>query len=101
MKREFFKNWKSKEMSKRLLIILVGLVIILLPISFIATLIIGSGEILSQYVIGAFSLASVAVGFYFWKAKNENLHKYATKYSDCESNYIEKLRDTIKESYNE
>lgn len=24
----------------------------------------------------AFSLVSIAVGFYYWKAKNENLHKY-------------------------
>jgi hypothetical protein len=25
---------------------------------------------------GVFSLATIAVGFYYWKAKAENMHKY-------------------------
>lgn len=100
-KEEFMKNWKSKEMSKRLLIIVIALVLVLLPIAFLTAIITGSDNVMSQYIIGAFGLASIAVGFYFWKAKNENLHKYANKYSEDEATYLKKLNEAIEEVYNE
>lgn len=31
---------------------------------------------LVTFIDGTFKLATIAVGFYYWKAKCENLHKY-------------------------
>lgn len=92
---ELFKNWKHKEMSKRLLIIILALIFILLPIIVVASLVLGDASILKEYVIGAFSLGSVAFGFYFWKAKNENIHKYAKEESETEKAYTQKLIDEL------
>lgn len=33
-------------------------------------------EPLVRYIEGTFALTSISVGFYYWKAKAENLHKY-------------------------
>lgn len=93
--KKFIESWKRKEMSKRLLIVILGIVILLFPVSIIVSCVVGDATPMREYIIGAFSLVSIAVGFYFWKAKNENLHKYATKYSDAEKEIIEKLNDAI------
>ena len=71
-----FKKLKNYEMSKRIIYVLAYLIFALLPIVLIVSLVTGDTSALSQYVIGVFGLATVAVGFYYWKAKNENLHKY-------------------------
>lgn len=68
-----FIHW---EYSKKLLFMVWGLIIVLLPICTIASVIVADISPLREYVIGAFSLATVSHGFYYWKAKNENLHKY-------------------------
>ena len=67
------KKW---EYSKRLLFMVWILLIILLPICIVTSVIISDISPIREYVIGAFSLASISHGFYYWKAKNENLHKY-------------------------
>lgn len=72
-KHFMFKHW---EYSKKLLCIVWILIVILLPVSIAATFICNDTALLREYIIGAFALASVSHGFYYWKAKNENLHKY-------------------------
>ena len=70
---EKFKKW---EYSKKLLVVTWLLLIVLLPICVNASIRCNDISPLREYVIGAFSLAGIAHGFYYWKAKNENLHKY-------------------------
>lgn len=70
------KKLLKYEMSKRILYVIAILVIVLLPLVVIVSLATGDSSSLREYVIGVFALASVATGFYYWKAKNENLHKY-------------------------
>lgn len=72
MKKDITK-W---EYSKKLLYMVWVLIIVLLPISIVATFVCDDISLLREYIIGAFSLATVSHGFYYWKAKNENLHKY-------------------------
>ena len=64
------------EYSKKLLFMVWALIIILLPVCVNASIRCNDISPLREYVIGAFSLASISHGFYYWKAKNENLHKY-------------------------
>lgn len=71
-----FRKLKNMEMSKRILYVLGYLIAVLLPLVVVVSLVTKDASALSQYVVGVFALASVAVGFYYWKAKNENLHKY-------------------------
>ena len=71
-----FKKLLKYEMSKRILYVVALLVLALLPVVVVVSLVTGDSSSLTQYVIGVFAVASVATGFYFWKAKNENLHKY-------------------------
>ena len=64
------------EYSKKLLYLAWLLIIILLPVSIITSILTNDISPIREYVIGAFGLATIAHGFYYWKAKNENLHKY-------------------------
>lgn len=68
-----FSKW---EYSKKLLYATWILIWVLLPICVTASIVVADISPLREYVIGAFSLASISHGFYYWKAKNENLHKY-------------------------
>lgn len=92
-----FRKLKNMEMSKRILYVLGYLIAVLLPLVVIVSLVTKDTSSLTQYVIGVFALASVAVGFYYWKAKNENLHKYAKTDSDSEKAYIDRLLRELKE----
>lgn len=92
-----FEKLKKYEMSKRILYILGILIFVLFPVVVIVSLLTGDVSPLVQYVIGVFALASVSVGFYYWKAKNENLHKYAKTDSDSEKAYIDRLLRELKE----
>lgn len=84
-------KWNRLEMSKRLLIVALAIVIAAFPVVILATILTGTTGALEQYIIGSFGLASVAYGFYFWKAKNENLHKYSKKDSDSEKMWVDRL----------
>lgn len=70
---EKIKKW---EYSKKLLYLVWLLIVVLLPICTALSLTCNDISPMREYVIGAFSLASISHGFYYWKAKNENLHKY-------------------------
>lgn len=64
------------EFSKRLLIFL-ELFIFMTFILVCITVFKGMIEGLVAWLSGLYGLASIAFGFYYWKAKNENLNKYA------------------------
>lgn len=64
------------EYSKKLLFLVWVLIAVLLPVSIITSVLTNDISPIREYVIGAFSLATISHGFYYWKAKNENLHKY-------------------------
>lgn len=64
------------EYSKKLLFLVWVLIAVLLPVSIITTILTSDISPIREYVIGAFGLATISHGFYYWKAKNENLHKY-------------------------
>ena len=81
------KNLKNMEFSKRLLLFVQGLIIALFILTAVATFK-GYVDALVALITGVFSLASIAFGFYFWKAKAENIRKYAKKLSPEE---IEKV----------
>lgn len=70
------KNLKSIEFSKRLLLFIEILVLLCFCLTTAAVLM-GNAEPLTALITGVFSLAATAFGFYFWKAKNENIRKYA------------------------
>ena len=71
---------KRMEFSKKLLVFIEGLVIALFILTCIAVFK-GDASALVALITGVFSLASIAFGFYFWKAKAENIRKYAKKLS--------------------
>lgn len=71
---------KRMEFSKKLLVFIEGLVISLFILTCIAVFK-GDASALVALITGVFSLASIAFGFYFWKAKAENIRKYAKKLS--------------------
>ena len=87
---------KKLEMSKLIIYGIALLIVILLPVVIIVSCVTGDTQPLTNYVIGVFGLASIAVGFYYWKAKNENLNKYAKKY--LKAGYISEFSEHIKES---
>lgn len=69
------KNILKKDTSKIILIMLSIYIGILTPfVLFIALL--GFYEPLTRMIEGTFALSSIAVGFYYWKAKCENMHKF-------------------------
>lgn len=88
------KNLKNAEFSKKLLVFIEFLIIALFVLVTIATFK-GLVDALVALVTGVFSLASFAFSFYFWKAKNENIRKYAKKadYEDIEK--IVRIYDSI------
>ena len=70
------KNLKNAEFSKKLLVFVEALILVLFILVTIATFK-GLVDALVAMITGVFSLATIAFGFYFWKAKNENIRKYA------------------------
>ena len=70
------KKLKNVEFSKRLLAFIEVLVLLCFCLTAAAVLM-GDATALVALITGVFSLASVAFGFYFWKARSENIRKYA------------------------
>ena len=62
-------------MSKKILYILLLMTLLLIFIAS-ALAFLGNATPFEICVTGTFSLTSVSVGFYYWKAKAENLHKF-------------------------
>lgn len=66
---------RKHETSKVILIALYSSVGIMIPIVVILAFM-GVSSPLEITLTGLFSLSSIATGFYYWKAKAENMHKY-------------------------
>ena len=88
------KNLKNAEFSKKLLVFIEFLIIALFALVAIATFK-GLVDALVAMVTGVFTLASFAFGFYFWKAKNENIRKYAKRADPEDIEKIVKIYDSI------
>lgn len=69
------KRTLKKDTSKIILILLSIYIGMLTPFVLVIALF-GYYEPLTRMIEGTFALTSIAVGFYYWKAKCENLHKY-------------------------
>ena len=70
------QNLKKKiEMSKLILYALFLLIIVMIVVSMVLAFL-GVATSYEIAMTGVFSLATIAVGFYYWKAKAENMHKY-------------------------
>ena len=70
------KNLKNAEFSKKLLYFVTDM-IVLTFVAVVISMFLGMSEPLVVFITGLFSLATIAFGFYYWKAKNENIRKYA------------------------
>lgn len=70
------KNLKNAEFSKKLLCFVTDM-IVLTFVAVVISIFLGMSEPLVVFITGLFSLATIAFGFYYWKAKNENIRKYA------------------------
>ena len=70
------KRLKNAEYSKKLLVF-VELLIIAVFVLVCVSVFMGDSSPLVALITGTFTLASLSFGFYYWKAKNENIRKYA------------------------
>jgi formate hydrogenlyase subunit 3/multisubunit Na+/H+ antiporter MnhD subunit len=61
----------------------------------------GDASALVALITGVFSLASLAFGFYYWKAKNENIRKYAEKIDKKDINKVVAMYDAIMNEDNQ
>ncbi len=67
---------KKIETSKLLLWVLLSGLGIITICTLVYTFCWSDSSPLVTLIDGITKLSTIAVGFYFWKAKNENLHKY-------------------------
>lgn len=88
------ENLKKAEWSKKLLVFIELLIVATFVLVMIAT-IQGDASALVALITGVFSLASLAFGFYYWKAKNENIRKYAKEIDKKDINKIVAVYDAI------
>ena len=88
------KNLKNAEFSKKLLVFVEVLIVALFILVTIATFK-GLVDALVAMITGVFSLATIAFGFYFWKAKNENIRKYAKNVPFEDIEKIEKMYNAV------
>lgn len=84
---------KNAEWSKKLLVFIECLILITFCL-VVAAVIMGDASALTAFITGVFSLASLAFGFYYWKAKNENVRKYA-KLSEEDAEKVRKIAQEI------
>ena len=74
--RKIKRTKKKTEMSKKLLIVSDIIAAATAAGTFAAVFVLRDASPLAYLIPAVFGLASVAHGFYFWKAKAENLHKF-------------------------
>ena len=92
---------RNAEWSKKLLVFIE--VLILLTFCLVtASVIMGDASPLTAFITGVFSLASLAFGFYYWKARSENIRKYAKTLNEEQIDQVMKLAASIfKEEHND
>lgn len=64
-----------KEFSKKILYVVFVCTIIIVALSFVLMWKTGDLSPLSYIITGVFAEVAAATGFYYWKAKNENMLK--------------------------
>ena len=89
-----FKRLKNAEWSKKLLVF-VEILILLTFCVVVAAVIMGDATALTAFITGVFSLASIAFGFYYWKARSENIRKYAKNVTAEDIDKLNKLYEKI------
>lgn len=89
-----FENLKKAEFSKKLLYFVTDM-IVLTFVAVVISVFLGMSEPLVVFITGLFSLATIAFGFYYWKAKNENIRKYAEKIDKKDINKVVAMYDAI------
>ena len=85
---------KNAEWSKKLLIFIECLILLTFCL-VCAAVIAGDASALVAFITGVFSLASLAFGFYYWKARSENIRKYAKTLNDEQIDQVMKLASAI------
>jgi len=75
---------KNIETSKKLTGFAVAMVIFITIVTVIAVFVLEDVTPLEFLITGIFGLASASFGFYFWKAKNENIAKYGNNVEEPE-----------------
>ena len=93
IKYAHYHKKRSKETSKKLLVFTVAMVILITIVTVIAVFVLSDATPLEYLIGGIFGLASTSFGFYFWKAKNENIAKYG--------NNVTGVEDDIEVCYNQ
>lgn len=84
------KNLKNAEYSKKLLVFIEALIIAVFVLVCVSVFM-GDSSPLTALITGTFTLASLAFGFYYWKAKNENIRKYAKSLSKDQIDQVIKI----------
>lgn len=87
------KKKRSKETSKILLRVLLFMCGVVSVSTLIYTFIAHDSMPLVTLIERLFALASIAVGFYYWKAKNENLHKYKQDHKIGDIDYEDEVHE--------
>lgn len=85
---------KNAEFSKKLLVFVEVLVLLCFCLTA-ASVLMGDSDPLTALITGVFSLASLAFGFYFWKARSENIRKYAKTVTHEDAVKLAKMYDKI------
>ena len=88
------KRLKNAEFSKKLLVFIEVLVLLCFCL-VAASVIMGDSSPLESLIVGVFSLASLAFGFYFWKARSENIKKYAKTLNNEQIDQVMRLAEAI------
>ena len=88
------KNLKNAEYSKKLLVFIEVLIIAVFVLVCVSVCM-GDSSPLTALITGTFSLASLSFGFYYWKAKNENIRKYAKSLNNDQIDQCVKIASTL------
>ena len=67
---------KIKQDTSKLILRMLSIYIGMLTPFVLVIALLGYYEPLTRLIEGTFALTSIAVGFYYWKAKCENMHKF-------------------------
>ena len=89
-----FKSLKNAEWSKKLLVFIEVLILLTFCV-VVAAVLMGDATALTAFITGVFSLASLAFGFYFWKARSENIRKYAKTLNNEQIDQVMRLAEAI------
>ena len=81
------------ETSKKILLVLFAIFTVLIVFGGVYAWVMGNDSVIVVLAGGVVSFTTVAVGFYYWKARAENLIKLKSLYGDEEGESISDLCD--------